>query len=96
MEKHVVFVFLRASVIAEGDDDEGIFSERACFLQISIQFSAPSILCHACRVSCASRLSQIISRRRFFAATGTIFFGRYFIFENATQLIFSQTCVFDL
>ncbi len=84
-------MFLRASAIAEYDDDKGMFSERACYLQISIYFSFPSIPCHGCRVSCASRLSQIFVRRRFLSRL-ELFFGRYFVFVNATHLIFSHIC----
>ena len=58
LKKCGVFAFLRASVIAEVYNNDSSFSERAFHLQIYIYFTFPSIPCHACRVTRASRLSH--------------------------------------
>ena len=71
---NMVFAVLCASDIAEGDGDDGMFSERACHLQISIQSSFPSIACDGCRVSCALHLSQIVFASQIFSPRLELFF----------------------
>ena len=82
-----VFAFLRVGVIAEGDGDDESFSERACHCKYLFTFHFRAF--HAMLVAC---LVRRVCRRFFriadFLPRLELFFGRYFIFENATHLFF--------
>ena len=94
--KHNVFAVLLKSVIAEGDGGGGLGIFRKCmpFVNIYLVFISELSMPQLSSVLCVAALADFFRMSQIFFPILELFFGRYFIFENASHFIFSHICCF--